>query len=61
MIKVTLKDGIVHEYKDNITIYEVAKSLSDGLARVACAGELNGELVDLRTEITEFTIKYFDF
>ncbi|RBP65401.1 threonyl-tRNA synthetase [Alkalibaculum bacchi] len=53
MIKVTLKDGIVHEYKDNITIYEVAKSLSDGLARVACAGELNGELVDLRTEITE--------
>ena len=53
MVKVTLKDGSIHEYNDNITVYEVAKSLSDGLARVACAGELNGELVDLRTEITE--------
>ncbi|MPW25103.1 threonine--tRNA ligase [Alkalibaculum sp. M08DMB] len=53
MVKVKLKDGSIKEYKDNISVYEVAKDLSEGLARVACAGEINGKLVDLREEITE--------
>lgn len=53
MVKVTLKDGSIKEFRDNITVYEVAKELSEGLARVACAGEMNGKLVDLREEVKE--------
>lgn len=51
-MKITLKDGSVKEYSESISVYDVAKSLSDGLARVACAGLLDGEVVDLRHEIT---------
>ena len=51
-MQIKLKDGTVKEYTEAKTVYEIAKDISDGLARVACAGELNGEIVDLRTEIT---------
>ena len=51
-MQIKLKDGTVREYEEAKTVYEIAKDISDGLARVACAGELNGEIVDLRTEIT---------
>jgi len=47
MIKITLKDGSVREYNEGITIKEVAESISAGLARVALAGEVNGEVKDL--------------
>jgi threonyl-tRNA synthetase len=47
MIKVTLKDGSVKEYNKGITIMEVAESISSGLARVALAGEVDGEVKDL--------------
>ncbi len=50
-MKITLKDGSFREYGEAKTVYEIAKDISEGLARVACAGELNGEIVDLRTEI----------
>lgn len=50
-MKITLKDGSVKEYQETKTVYEIAQDISEGLARVACAGELNGEIVDLRTEI----------
>ena len=50
-MKITLKDGSVKEYQEAKTVYEIAQDISEGLARVACAGELNGEIVDLRTEI----------
>lgn len=50
-MQIKLKDGTVKEYTEAKTVYEIAKDISDGLARVACAGELNGEIVDLRTEI----------
>ena len=50
-MKITLKDGSFREYSEAKTVYEIAKDISEGLARVACAGELNGEIVDLRTEI----------
>ena len=53
MIKITLKDGSIKECEAGISVIEVAESLSSGLARVACAGLLNGERVDLRTEINE--------
>lgn len=51
-MQIKLKDGSVRTYDRTVSVYEIAKDLSDGLARVACAGELNGEIVDLRTEIT---------
>lgn len=52
-MKITLKDGSVKEYNEPKSVYEIAKDISEGLARAACAGELNGEIVDLRTEIKE--------
>jgi threonyl-tRNA synthetase len=50
-MKVTLKDGSVKEYGESKQIIDIAKDISEGLARVACAGEVNGKLVDLRTVI----------
>jgi len=47
MIKVTLKDGSIKEYDEGISIREVAESISAGLARVALAGEVDGEVKDL--------------
>ena len=52
-MKITLKDGSVKEYGEAKTVYEIALDISEGLARVACAGEVNGEIVDLRTELNE--------
>ena len=52
-MKITLKDGSVKEYGQAKSVFEIAKDISEGLARVACAGEVNGEIVDLRTEISE--------
>ncbi len=51
-MKITLKDGSVKEYSEAKSVYEIAKDISEGLARVACAGEVNGEIVDLRTELS---------
>ncbi|MDD6066622.1 MAG: threonine--tRNA ligase [Firmicutes bacterium] len=48
---ITLKDGSKKEYAEVKTVLEIASDISEGLARVACAGEVDGELVDLRTEI----------
>jgi len=50
-MKITLKDGSVKEYGNAMSVYEIAADLSEGLARVACAGEVDGEVVDLRTMI----------
>lgn len=50
-VKITLKDGSVKEYNEPKTIYEIASDLSERLARIACAGEKDGEIVDLRTII----------
>lgn len=50
-MKITLKDGSVKEYSEAKSIIDIAKDISEGLARVACAGEIDGELVDLRTVI----------
>lgn len=48
-MKITLNDGSVKEYSEAKTVYEIAADISEGLARMACAGEVNGEVVDLRT------------
>ena len=47
-MKVTLKDGSVKEYASAMTVIDIAKDISEGLARNACAGEVDGERVDLR-------------
>ena len=52
-MKITLKDGSIKEYSQPMSIYDIALDISEGLARVACAGELNGEVVDLRTVVSE--------
>lgn len=51
MIKITLKDGFVKEVESGISVIELAGQISEGLARVATAGKINGEVVDLRTII----------
>ena len=48
---ITLKDGSKKEYAQPISVLDIAKDISEGLARVATAGEVNGEVVDLRTVI----------
>ncbi|MCH5251389.1 MAG: threonine--tRNA ligase [Lachnospiraceae bacterium] len=48
-MKVTLKDGSSKEYSQAMPIIDIAKDISEGLARVACVAELDGEAVDLRT------------
>lgn len=50
-MKITLKDGSVKEYSDSKTVLEIARDISEGLARVACAGEINQKTVDLRTVV----------
>ncbi|GAB6086838.1 threonine--tRNA ligase [Alkaliphilus crotonatoxidans] len=50
-VKITLKDGSVREVNQGTTVYEIAKEISEGLARVAVGGEVNGQVVDLRYPI----------
>ncbi|MCS6130787.1 UNVERIFIED_ORG: threonine--tRNA ligase [Clostridium botulinum] len=53
MIKVSLKDGSVKEFEAGLSVYEIAKSISEGLARNACCGVVNGKVCDLREEVKE--------
>ena len=46
---ITLKDGSKKEYSEAKSVIDVAFDISEGLARAACAGEVDGEVVDLRT------------
>ena len=50
-MKITLKDGSFKEYDQPMRIIDIAADLSEGLARMACVGEVNGEVKDLRTVI----------
>ena len=52
-MKITLKDGSVREYDKSMSVLEIASDISEGLARVAMAGEVNGEVVDLRTVLSD--------
>lgn len=52
-MNITLKDGTVKSYDKGISVYEVAKDISQGLARAACAGEVDGKVVDLRYVIND--------
>ncbi len=50
-MKITLKDGSVKEYASAMSVYEIAQDISEGLARVACCGEVDGQVVDLRDTV----------
>ena len=53
MIKLELKDGSIKEVEPGMSVLEIAKSISEGLARVATAGKVNGEVKDLRAIVNE--------
>jgi threonyl-tRNA synthetase len=53
MIKITLKDGSIKEVEAGISVLDIAKSISEGLARNACCGIVNGKVVDLRHTVNE--------
>ena len=62
-MKITLKDGSFKEYEASMAVIDIAKDISEGLARVATAAKVNGELVDLRTVVdadAELEILTFD-
>ena len=48
-----LKDGSSKEFESGVSVLDIAREISEGLARAACAGKVNGEVVDLRTEVNE--------
>ena len=50
---IRLKDGSEKEYAQPMSVLDIAKDISEGLARNACAGQVNGETVDLRTVVSE--------
>ena len=52
-MKITLKDGSVMEFANSMAVIDIARALSEGLARVATAATLNGEVADLRTVVED--------
>lgn len=52
-MKIKLKDGSFKEYDKPMRIIDIAADLSEGLARMACVGEVNGKVQDLRTVLNE--------
>lgn len=52
-MKIQLKDGSVKEYERAMSVIEIAADISEGLARMACAGEVNGKVVDLRRVVDQ--------
>ena len=49
MLKIKLKDNSELEVEEGLSVIEIAKKISEGLARVATCAEIDGEVVDLRT------------
>lgn len=62
MVQITLKDGSTMQVEKGTTIMEIARRISEGLAREALAGEVNGKVVDLSTPVTgDCTLKILTF
>lgn len=62
-MKITLKDGSFKEYSSAMPVIDIAAGISEGLARAACAAEIDGQVVDLRTVVDkdcELNILTFD-
>ena len=61
-MKITLKDGAVREFEGPVTVLDAAKAVSEGLARRLCAAEVDGRVVDLRTELnSDCTVTFLTF
>ncbi|MBQ9935454.1 MAG: threonine--tRNA ligase [Lachnospiraceae bacterium] len=59
---ITLKDGSSKEYAQPMSAYDIAADISEGLARMACVAEINGEVCDLRTIVDkDSTLNIFTF
>ena len=52
-IKITLPDGTVKEFDKGVTPYEVAKNISEGLARNVISADFNGKTVEISTPLTQ--------
>ncbi len=52
IMKITLKDGTVKEYESSKSVIDIAKDISEGLARAATSAKIDGEIADLRTEVS---------
>ncbi|NLC44346.1 MAG: threonine--tRNA ligase [Clostridiales bacterium] len=52
-MKIRLKDNSIKEYENGLSVLDIAKDISPGLARVALAGEVNGNTTDIREEINQ--------
>ena len=62
MIKVTLKDGSVREFENELSVLEIAKSISEGLARAVVAASVNDQVVGLDYKVKEdCTLNLFKF
>ena len=62
MIKVTLKDGSVKEFENELSVLEIAKSISEGLARAVVAASVNDQVVGLDYIVKEdCTLNLFKF
>ena len=46
-MKITLKDGSVKEFQDGLSVYEIAKQISEGLARAAVGAKVDGKVVEI--------------
>ena len=61
-MKITLKDGAVREFEGPVTVLDAAKAISEGLARRLCAAEVDGRVMDLRTELnSDCTVTFLTF
>ena len=62
MIKITLKDGSIKEIESAISVFDIAREISQGLAKAACAAKIDGEVKDLRTIIdSDCTLEILTF
>src|SRR6187551_1956045 len=58
MINITLPDGAVRQYEKGVSALDIAKSISEGLARKVLAAEVNGQVWDATRPIhTDATLK----
>ncbi len=62
MINVTFPDGSIRTYQDNIAVFEIAESISKGLAKATLAASIDSQTVDVRTEVDhDCAVKFYKF
>ncbi len=53
MVKITFPSGDIKEFDSPVNMFQIAKSISNSLAKNAVAAKVDGELVDMTTELTK--------